>query len=49
VNARLPDNGIAQSEFHDLWTIINGTESWEVNPFVWVIEFKQIEKPENFK
>ena len=36
-------------EFKRLWQSINGPESWEANPFVWVISFKQIEKPENFK
>jgi hypothetical protein len=35
-------------EFENLWQSINGEESWEENPFVWVIEFKQIEKPTNF-
>jgi hypothetical protein len=37
-----------QHSFISLWDSINGEESWEANPFVWVIEFKQIEKPENF-
>jgi hypothetical protein len=38
-----------EQSFESLWQSINGTESWEVNPFVFVIEFKQIEKPQNFK
>jgi hypothetical protein len=38
----------ARLSFQTLWQSINGLESWEANPFVWVIEFKQIEKPENF-
>jgi len=28
-------------EFTDLWGSINGIESWYINPWVWVIEFKQ--------
>lgn len=35
--------------FCTLWKSINGEESWEANPWVWVIEFKQISKPDNFK
>lgn len=35
--------------FKFLWQKINGAESWEANPFVWVVSFKQITKPENFK
>jgi hypothetical protein len=35
-------------EFEKLWQKINGPESWESNPFVWVISFKQILKPADF-
>lgn len=28
--------------FMSLWKSINGNDSWELNPYVWVIEFKQI-------
>lgn len=31
--------------FKSLWQSINSYESWEENPFVWVIEFKHIKKP----
>jgi len=28
--------------FEKLWQSINGAESWEANPFVWIIEFKKL-------
>lgn len=28
--------------FADLWRLINGAESWDLNPWVWVIEFKRV-------
>jgi hypothetical protein len=34
--------------FKELWQSINGKESWDKNPFVWVYEFERTEKPENF-
>ncbi|NQD71651.1 hypothetical protein HP439_13055 [Sphingobacterium shayense] len=37
-----------ENSFRSLWTSINGSESWESNPWVWVYEFKQIDKPKNF-
>lgn len=33
--------------FRTLWESINGFDDWHVNPWVWVIEFERIEKPEN--
>jgi hypothetical protein len=42
VRSRLPDNGIAQSEFQDIWDSINAKKCpWESNPWVWVITFKK--------
>lgn len=35
----------ATKSFMSLWESINGEDSWNTNPFVWVIEFKQIKKP----
>ena len=34
--------------FMTLWMKINGRTSWDSNPFVFVYEFEQIEKPLNF-
>ncbi len=30
----------AVSTYRDLWQSINGPESWDANPWVWVLEFK---------
>lgn len=32
----------ARSSFVRLWEEINGVESWESNPWVWVVEFKRV-------
>lgn len=36
---------LPKGSFSSLWTAINGLNSWDTNPWVWVIEFKRIEKP----
>lgn len=33
--------------FRTLWESINGADGWYANPWVWVVEFERIEKPEN--
>lgn len=35
----------AVRSFESLWQSIHGEESWNNNPWVWVVEFKQIENP----
>jgi len=30
------------SAWRDLWQSINGSESWDENPWVWVVEFKRV-------
>ncbi|MFC4688628.1 hypothetical protein ACFO4P_16930 [Epilithonimonas pallida] len=34
------------SSFASLWRVINGADSWKANPWVWVYQYKKIEKPE---
>jgi hypothetical protein len=40
---RLPVHGLAKNCFRLLWESINGNGSWDLNPWVWVIEFKKLE------
>lgn len=42
-------NSTAVRSFMELWESLNGEHSWSENPWVWVISFKRIDKPENFK
>ncbi len=38
----------AKDWYIDLWDQINGDNSWEENPYVWVVEFKRTECPVDF-
>jgi hypothetical protein len=34
--------------FESLWASINGQESWDDNPYVWVVSFERCERPADF-
>lgn len=38
----------AKESFESLWISINGQESWDSNPYVWVYDFIKTDKPKNF-
>jgi hypothetical protein len=37
----------AKASYMTLWQTINGRDSWKQNPWVWVIQYKRIPKPES--
>ena len=37
-----PDDGRYVDGYKSLWESINGPESWDLNPWVWVVEFKEV-------
>lgn len=38
-----PYNATPQEHFQHVWQEINGRGSWDLNPWVWVIEFRRLE------
>lgn len=52
-NATCPDgtedcrNWSARNDFQSLWKKINGNDSWNENPFVWVIKFNRLTALDN--
>ena len=44
IAARVAGETPARMEFWDLWKSIHGSGSWELNPWVWIIEFQRIER-----
>lgn len=34
--------GSAKAEYRKLWETINGADSWQSTPWVWVVEFKRV-------
>lgn len=41
----VPPCRTAVDGFRTLWELINGTDSWKINPWVWVVEFEKKERP----
>jgi hypothetical protein len=39
----LPGGRFANENFAHLWWSINGDGAWEVNPWVWVVEFRRVQ------
>lgn len=39
----LPCGRFANENFEHLWWSIHGDDSWEANPWVWVVEFQRVE------
>jgi hypothetical protein len=39
----------AKDSYKSLWILINGQKSWDENPYVWVYDFKLVERPHGFR
>lgn len=35
-------NSAARQSFETLWKSINGADSWDANPWVWVVMFRMV-------
>jgi len=44
VAAAVAEDTPGRMEFWHLWRSINGTDSWNANPWVWVVEFRKVEE-----
>ena len=42
----LPPFADARSSFRSLWEHINGTGSWDANPWIWVVSFRRLDAKE---
>ena len=42
----LPPFADARSSFRSLWERINGTGSWDANPWIWVVSFRRLDAKE---
>lgn len=41
-------SGVYYTAFMELWQSLHGVDSWNLNPWVWVIETKSVDRPEGW-